>query len=345
MSCSLSRQMRRAQKRQIQKCRARIPLPVRVHEAGHAMARLLTCSLMNIPCEHSVSHVDLGEVKHIGDDGSVWLDNVTWGPMFTDQMNTIYNERHGVVQGMPPADAVVKSQSPVSQEDFDAFKAAGCDTKGWLLAQCVIALGGIVAEAKYLDEPLDEVLDKFEVRGDLINMHPNAYFLRRKFVSGSMADRAIAFLEHVLGRPDVWAATLAIAKGLNAPGRTEGEVIFRTAVAHLKSIPVLDLSEATQVVVRRDYNASKSATYFLDDLEGWHWSDVSGGRQNKAPQKFLYAYAWCSDLIDGDLNHSCQHGEGPHHVKVCITRTDNQEAWAEIQKEAAWSMHREREAA
>ena len=58
----------------------------------------------------------------------------------------------------------------------------------------------------------------------------------------------------------------------------------------------------TQVGVRRDWNNGRSATYLLDEIEGWHWSDVSGGWHAKAPRKFLHGYDCCNDLIDGELD-------------------------------------------
>ena len=41
-----------------------------------------------------------------------------------------------------------------------------------------------------------------------------------------------------------------------------------------------------------------------------------------APQYFIHAYVMC-DSYEGELPHSCQHGEGPHRIKVCIIKKDN----------------------
>ena len=42
-----------------------------------------------------------------------------------------------------------------------------------------------------------------------------------------------------------------------------------------------------------------------------------------APQFFIHAYIWCDDY-EGELAHSCQHGKHQHHIKICITKTDNE---------------------
>ena len=43
----------------------------------------------------------------------------------------------------------------------------------------------------------------------------------------------------------------------------------------------------------------------------------------KAPRDFLHADVWCDGMIAGALAHSCQHGKGPHRIKVCIVQRDN----------------------
>jgi len=53
-----------------------------------------------------------------------------------------------------------------------------------------------------------------------------------------------------------------------------------------------------------------------------------------APQYFIHAYVWCDDY-EGQLAHSCQHGKGLHHIKICITKTDNEPiVYAKIEKQA-----------
>jgi hypothetical protein len=54
-----------------------------------------------------------------------------------------------------------------------------------------------------------------------------------------------------------------------------------------------------------------------------HWSDISGGVQSHANRDYLCGYVWCNAAVEGAVSHSCQHGEGPHHIKVCVVKKDN----------------------
>jgi hypothetical protein len=42
-------------------------------------------------------------------------------------------------------------------------------------------------------------------------------------------------------------------------------------------------------------------------------------------------------MLEGDLAHSCQHGEGPHRIKICIVKKDNPNSrlWEKIEARPA----------
>src|SRR5207247_4406995 len=80
------------------------------------------------------------------------------------------------------------------------------------------------------------------------------------------------------------------------------------------------------VTVRRQWNDHRLATYHLDDVDDPHWSEMSGGIAAPAPRPFLHGYVWCDGMVNGELAHSCAHGAGPHRIKVCIVKKDNQPA-------------------
>lgn len=77
------------------------------------------------------------------------------------------------------------------------------------------------------------------------------------------------------------------------------------------------------VVVTRQPGDGKEAKYNESDIEGFHWSNISGGINVPLTQYYLCCYVWCNQMIEGVLAHSCLHGEGPHHIKVCITQKGN----------------------
>ena len=77
------------------------------------------------------------------------------------------------------------------------------------------------------------------------------------------------------------------------------------------------------VVVRRQWNDHRQAAVRFNGLDGVHWTTLSGGVMAPAPQPFLHGYILCDAVIEGELAHSCMHGSGPHSIKVCIVKKDN----------------------
>lgn len=77
------------------------------------------------------------------------------------------------------------------------------------------------------------------------------------------------------------------------------------------------------VWVRRQWNDLRRASFPLSGLSGVHWSDMSGGVTRRANRRYLHAYVSCDAALEGEVAHSCLHGEGPHRIKVCIVAKDN----------------------
>lgn len=84
-------------------------------------------------------------------------------------------------------------------------------------------------------------------------------------------------------------------------------------------------SEPT-VVVRRQWNDHNKGTVSFDSIADLHWSDISGGIQQRAPRNFLCGYIFCNDILEGGVSHSCSHGPPPHRIKVCVVQKDNSKA-------------------
>lgn len=83
------------------------------------------------------------------------------------------------------------------------------------------------------------------------------------------------------------------------------------------------ITDDTVVWVRRQSNDRRRAGYRLADVSWPHWSTISGGVQARANRPYVHAYVMCDAEVAGELAHSCQHGEGPHRIKVCIVAVDN----------------------
>ena len=85
----------------------------------------------------------------------------------------------------------------------------------------------------------------------------------------------------------------------------------------------ITFNEADTVLVRRQWNDYRTARYRLDQIDGVHWDDTSGGVFSRAPRPFLHGYVSCDGMTGGQLPHSCEHGRRPHSIKVCIVKKDN----------------------
>jgi hypothetical protein len=94
--------------------------------------------------------------------------------------------------------------------------------------------------------------------------------------------------------------------------------------------PTTKQRERTVVWVRRQFHQRETAAYDLTAIEGWHQSDTSGGTHQKANRHYWHGYVWCNAMLEGSVAHSCEHGPPPHRIKVCITKTRNEEAWPAI---------------
>jgi hypothetical protein len=88
------------------------------------------------------------------------------------------------------------------------------------------------------------------------------------------------------------------------------------------------------IKVRRQWNEWRIATYPRDGVWGFHWSVISGGIQARLPQPLLHAYVLCDGMLEGELAHSCLHGDPPHEIKVVVLKKDNPELWEELAAEA-----------
>lgn len=53
-----------------------------------------------------------------------------------------------------------------------------------------------------------------------------------------------------------------------------------------------------EVIVRRQWNDWRQATYRLSDLEGAHWGTLSGGVRVRTPQPFLHGYVQCDAMLE-----------------------------------------------
>lgn len=76
------------------------------------------------------------------------------------------------------------------------------------------------------------------------------------------------------------------------------------------------------ISIRRQWNDWRIARVKFEDVKKPRWDYLSGGINAMTPQAFIHGYTYCNK-IDGEIAHSCMHGEGPHWINVCIVKKDN----------------------
>ena len=82
-------------------------------------------------------------------------------------------------------------------------------------------------------------------------------------------------------------------------------------------------STDTNIWVRRQWNDWRKGKVKISNISNLHWDCMSGGVRTLAPRNFVHGYIFCTDIIEGEVAHSCQHGSPPHNIKICICKCDN----------------------
>lgn len=72
------------------------------------------------------------------------------------------------------------------------------------------------------------------------------------------------------------------------------------------------------VFIKRQPNDMGIAKVLFENLQEVHWDNISGGIHAKSGQDILYGYIYCDQIIEGEIGHSCAHGNFPHYIKVFI---------------------------
>jgi hypothetical protein len=86
--------------------------------------------------------------------------------------------------------------------------------------------------------------------------------------------------------------------------------------------PLPELPEDQRVYIRRHQQDFRVGYVSQNEIDDLHWGTISGGARKTSSQPFIHGYVSC-DRVRGEISHSCAHGEGPHRIKVLITKKDN----------------------
>lgn len=89
-----------------------------------------------------------------------------------------------------------------------------------------------------------------------------------------------------------------------------------------KESRVIKTEDTMKVKIKRQPNDWRVGEVPYSKLQNLQWDILSGGVKASTNQYYIFAYVWC-DQIEGVIAHSCKHGDGPHLIKVCITKKNN----------------------
>jgi len=188
-----------------------------VHEAGHAVARVLTADAMGFSAEEAVICIKMGataEPHGVSADDRSYLVSAarTDGPRFSAEIDQHANPEH----------------PERLEQTLAAAKQAGADIHAWLEANSLFTVFASVAEAKFLGVPSLDVWLSPGSEDDRSTLDLNARLAGLDDdATEVLKTRTLARAAELVERPDVWRAVLAVADNLPTRGRIEGAEIAR----------------------------------------------------------------------------------------------------------------------
>jgi hypothetical protein len=135
---------------------------VAIHEAGHAVARVLTADDMGLKPEEAVAWIEVGldASAREGCDGQNVLVSqaTTYGPMFSREI-----EQHTT---KTPGTALT---TDVLLDTVAKARKAGADIEAWLSARSLFTVFASVAEVKWLNVPFLKVWHSHGSESDVVD--------------------------------------------------------------------------------------------------------------------------------------------------------------------------------
>jgi hypothetical protein len=195
---------------------------IAIHEAGHAVARVLSAEDFGLPAEKMISHIDVGTAENLGKshfDKSVTLISqaVTFGPTLSAELQAVFDR---TTAGVDPSKLT-------KQHIVDALKLAkdeGVDVTRWLRARMLISTLASVAEARHTGRHVADVWNSPESEDDLKGAVEDA--IRAGLPTEQIADyidEALDQSEILMGQANVQRAVHALADALPIRGKLKGQ--------------------------------------------------------------------------------------------------------------------------
>ena len=195
-----------------------------IHEAGHAVARVLVAPDFGLDPTEMVEYVELR------DDGS----GACCGRKLSADLREILEREH---RAGDECHALTNHLFDADQTIFEMARNEGVDVDGWLIAHLAIQVAGGMALALTFDECFAEIWDSRGCSGDQegIKCWSRAAGQPHKMIALECA--AIDHCRELLSPPEVLAAINAVADELVAMGvgTMPGDIIADTVLEVLKT--------------------------------------------------------------------------------------------------------------
>jgi len=215
----MNRHERRASKAQARS--AKLSRVTAIHEAGHAVARILTAKDFGIDEAEAVHHIEIELMNAYGAsrDGSMGLLSgaVTYGPRLSFELQQFLGiASNGVPQNQISESHIVNA--------FQAAEATGHDISDWLRSRMLIAVFGAAAEAQYTGRDIEDVWNGYEAEADVNTARADGSY---PGLSNSQTDdfiaEAINRARYLISQPNVWAAVTSVADNMPDRGKMAGK--------------------------------------------------------------------------------------------------------------------------
>jgi hypothetical protein len=204
------------------------------HEAGHAVARVLTASDFGITEADAVDRIEVGLSSNtygVSRNGPALLFSqaTTYGPILSATLERFFHE---VNKGLP-GDQIRQNHFIKA---FQAAESAGEDNSGWLRARMLIAVFGAAAEARHRGRDILHIWHGYEAECDLDTARRDGLYAGLS--SSQTADfinEAIGRAEYLILQPHVWAAVTSVAENMPKHGTMSGERVVGLVQAAFKN--------------------------------------------------------------------------------------------------------------
>jgi hypothetical protein len=185
---------------------------VKVHEAGHAVARILVADSLGWSADEALKYIDIGE--QLEPEAAA----ANYGQFYSKPMLEFLQTK------MPPEAIDGPHNGTEMHALFSEMRSAGIDVDAWFRARSIDILFGAIAEAKLTGRSSIDVWMGDGCMLDVEDLHFAGFLsgIPEEQLAEVIVER-IEIAEGYIARPEVWRAILVLADKIK-PGRMNGRV-------------------------------------------------------------------------------------------------------------------------